>query len=112
MATIYPGVNLPAQQVAQVLLDIVGPERRHEVSTGTAPTRFEVPTDVAVEYERRMRGARDPAPAVAPAVAETPAVAPAVAETPAETPVAEVTPTTLTPQRVTKATTSDRSGKK
>lgn len=55
MATIFPGDGLPENEVAQVLLDIVGPDRVREVRTGTGPKRFEVPDDVAVEFERRLR---------------------------------------------------------
>lgn len=54
MATIIPRDG-EARQVAQELLDIVGADRVHEVQAGTAPLRFEVPDDVAVEFERRLR---------------------------------------------------------
>lgn len=60
MAKIHPGEGLARQRaVARVLLSIVGSERAHEVQTRSAPLHFEVPEDVAVEYERRLRKAAE-----------------------------------------------------
>lgn len=51
------------REVAAILLDIVGPERAEEVQYGTEPVRFDVPEDVAVEYQRRIKQSSEPKPA-------------------------------------------------
>jgi len=61
MAAIHPGERWGMREIAVELLDIVGPDRVHEVESGTAPDRFVVPEDVAVEFERRLSVRSQPA---------------------------------------------------
>lgn len=54
MAVIIPAPNQPYGDVAKLLLAIAGPDRVNEVRTGTLPARFEVPDDVAEQYEQLL----------------------------------------------------------
>lgn len=77
MAKIYPGDGLQRQAaVARVLLNIVGTERAAEIQTRTTPLHFEVPDDVSVEYERRLREAAEARAAAEAKRAEAPEPAP------------------------------------
>jgi hypothetical protein len=62
MAVIIPAPDHEFGKVAQLLLAIAGPDRVDEVRTGTLPARFEVPDDVAEQYEQlfsRVRAASE-----------------------------------------------------
>lgn len=75
MATILPGAPGDMRRIAAVLLEIAGYDRREEIRNGTGPLRFEVPDDVAVEYERRIRASieePEPQPGSETVTGETP----------------------------------------
>lgn len=131
MAKIYPGDRQAA--VARVLLSIVGPERAAEIQTRTLPPHFEVPEDVAVEYQRLVAESNrsaavvldsDVDPALTPPDEdegpdkgdEKSPVAP-VEETPKETPkeTSKTPPAVEEPKETksttTKATPASKSGK-